>query len=75
MKRSETHISAGGELLKLTAREQKICEEYSKPGEDGLERCPECPLVIDARFNLCYATIEADDPEAADLHRWRDGDE
>ena len=52
--------------MKLTEKEQAICNEYGARGEDGHVRCSECPLnlnkpeyIDDPRFGtLCYATID-----------------
>ena len=52
--------------MKLTAKEQEICDKYGARDEDGYVHCYECPLnlntpdfIEDPRFgNLCYATID-----------------
>lgn len=38
--------------------DRKICNEYSKQGEDGTVRCSECPLRLPqiAPYGACKAT-------------------
>lgn len=60
--------------MKLTPKEQEICEEYSKHGEDGRVRCHECPLnICDSVFLglACYATIDGRTAEAKKLKRYK----
>ena len=57
--------------MKLTPKEQAICDEYSKRDEDGKVHCHECPLCIDHLYALCYATIDGRTTEARQLERLR----
>lgn len=44
--------------MKLTKKEKEICDKYKQRDERGLVRCHECPLAIDNRMELCYATAD-----------------
>lgn len=59
----------GGETVKLTENEQKICDEYSRYRKDGKVNCSQCPLMISRRDLLCYATIDGRTKEARKLER------
>ena len=37
----------------LTLKEKEICKEFSKRGDNGKVRCPECPLALDKRLCIC----------------------
>ena len=58
--------------MKLTQKEQSICEEYRKYGKNGLVNCRNCPLVIDARFCVCYANIDEKEFDELNLERLED---
>ena len=36
-----------------TDRERKICERFSRRGDDGLVQCSKCPLVKDLYYCIC----------------------
>ena len=60
--------------MKLTPKEQAICDEYSAVREDGFVRCHECPLNICNNYMQgleCYATIDGRTREAKALKRWK----
>ena len=57
--------------MKLTPREQAICDEYSKRGEDGKVHCVDCPLVVEYLDRICYANIDGRTTEARELERLR----
>ena len=59
--------------MKLTPKEQEICNEYSKRDEDGFVHCHECPLNLCNGFTYwleCYATIDGRTAEAKALKRY-----
>lgn len=59
--------------MKLTPKEQAICDEYSQYDEDGRVRCHECPLNICDSYIQgleCYATIDGRTAEAKALKRY-----
>lgn len=59
--------------MKLTPKEQAICDEYSKRGADGFVRCHVCPLNISNNYMQgleCYATIDGRTTGAKKLKRW-----
>lgn len=58
--------------MKLTPEEKEICKEYGLR-VNGKVRCPECPLVIDARYCLCKANAsKAEWWEYKNDIRWRE---
>lgn len=57
--------------MKLTPREQAICDEYSKQDKDGFVHCDECPLFVDIFDFICYANIDGRTKEARQLERLR----
>lgn len=57
--------------MKLTPREQAICDEYSKQDKDGFVHCDECPLFVDIFDFICYANIDGRTTEARQLERLR----
>ena len=64
-------VSRGRCVMKLTPKEQAICDEYSKRDEDGKVRCDKCPLAIDVFDCICYANIDGRTKEARQLERLR----
>ena len=60
--------------MKLTHKEQEICNEYSKRDEEGYVHCPECPLNIcnNIFYRLeCYATCDGRTAMAKKLKRYK----
>lgn len=61
--------------MKLTDKEQEICDRFSVHDKDGYVHCDECPLtlpVLGAKLGLdllCYATIDGRLKEAKELDR------
>lgn len=56
--------------MKLTPKEQEICDKYSAYDETGHVQCKKCPLVLDAKYCECYAAIDGRTKEARDLKRY-----
>ena len=63
--------------MKLTPKEQEICDKYCAPDFDGLVGCTQCPLNLDKEpwaWNygdcICYATIDGRVREARGLKRY-----
>ena len=63
--------------MKLTEKEQEICNEYSKPDPTTrLVRCKECPLSLHKQDPWlwdcldCYANIDGRSREAKELKRY-----
>lgn len=57
--------------MKLTAKEQEICDKYGARDKiTGKVRCAECPLSIDHRLCICYANIDGRTAEAKGLKRY-----
>ena len=57
--------------MKLTPKEQKICDEYSKFDEKEKKvHCGDCPLNIDHQLCICYANIDGRTSEAKQLKRY-----
>ena len=54
----------GGLRMRLTEKEQEICNEYSNPEGERLVKCSECPLNLHRidpwKFGSleCYATVD-----------------
>ena len=59
--------------MKLTEKEQKICDIFSQKDETGKVHCFECPLslVDTVAPYTCYATIDGRTEEAKKLKRWK----
>lgn len=58
--------------MKLTPKEQEICDRFSERDSDGYVHCNECPLNIRNDFEYgieCYATIDGRTREARELKR------
>lgn len=58
--------------MKLTPKEQEICDKYSAHDEEGYVHCSECPLSICNNYMCgleCYATIDGRTREAKKLVR------
>ena len=49
--------------MKLTNKEQAICDKYSQRDEHGKVHCPECPLALDRFLHLCKANCEKEEWE------------
>jgi hypothetical protein len=56
--------------MKLTPKEQEICDKYRERDETGLVRCYKCPLCINHHYAECYATIDGRTKEARKLKRY-----
>lgn len=59
--------------MKLTVKEQEICDQYGARDDDGYVHCADCPLCISNNFWQgleCYATIDGRTSEARKLKRW-----
>lgn len=56
--------------MKLTPKEQEICDKYSAYDKTGHTRCSKCPLCINHRYAECYATIDGRTKEARELKRY-----
>lgn len=59
--------------MKLTPKEQEICDKYSSYDETGHVHCTECPLTLDIKYCEyceCYATIDGRTKEARELKRY-----
>lgn len=58
--------------MKLTPKEQEICDKYSAYDETGHVHCIECPLAIRKEYyNFeCYVTIDGRTKEAKELKRY-----
>lgn len=57
--------------MKLTPKEQEICDKYSAYDETGHVRCSKCPLCINPRYAECYSTIDGRMEEARELKRYK----
>ena len=58
--------------MKLTPKEQEICDKYSAYDETEHVQCRKCPLAIrEGYYNCeCYATIDGRTKEARELKRY-----
>lgn len=60
--------------MKLTPKEQEICDKYGALDADGYVHCNECPLNICDSYIQgfeCYATIDGRTKEAKGLIRYK----
>ena len=55
--------------MKLSEKEQAICDRYSARDADGYVRCNACPLVIDRAACLCVANADGRTREAREMRR------
>lgn len=47
--------------MKLTRKEQEICEKYRTYNTAGKVRCRECPLAVDIKCYMCKANMNEEE--------------
>lgn len=55
--------------MKLTLKEQEICDKYRAFDKSNRVHCNKCPLVISRAALMCYANIDGRTKEAKNLKR------
>lgn len=56
--------------MKLTPKEQEMCDKYSAYDETGHVQCRKCPLNLDTKYCECYVTLDGRTKEAKELKRY-----
>ena len=59
--------------MKMTDREEDICDKYRTKDKNGHVQCYKCPLNLTAKYGdgpECYATIHGGTSEAKELKRY-----
>lgn len=56
--------------MKLSEKDQKVCDRYKAKDSRGFVHCHECPLVIDRRDFMCKANSHYN----ASTHEWEPDD-